>query len=453
MPVPVEFFVWGLYDEFDHHVKFPSDDEFAIIYGPNGVGKTKFFEVLHALSTLNAFDTMTLPFSSAAIVYDDGTTLSVSRQQGTENSGWIFSLDTPGGLFPSLWEVDESTDLEQARGGRRLFAGGSYWKYMGENQWMDEDDGERIATQELKIRYSMDIELPEAPSDFERFRASLETHLIETQRLRDRPLPSRRTRVIRSSSPARAIPGRRIAGQDTVSRYAADLQGRLAEALADNSRRTQALDRTFPRRLLDEAAPGQDEAEQSIRERYAIQNQKRRRLAELSLIGPEPDLPLQEKELQNWQRRVLQTYLDDTEAKLKTFDDLLSKVNLLEEIINKRFRRKRIRVNADEGLSIEAMRSGAQILPQDLSSGEQHELIMFYDLLFRVSPGALVMIDEPEISLHVAWQREFLDDISRVAHVSDARMLVATHSPQIIGKWRSRTTKLAFDPMTSSDDI
>ena len=43
------------------------------------------------------------------------------------------------------------------------------------------------------------------------------------------------------------------------------------------------------------------------------------------------------------------------------------------------------------------------------------------------------MIDEPELSMHVAWQDEFLTDIGDIATLSDCRVLLATHSPQIIG--------------------
>ena len=34
-----------------------------------------------------------------------------------------------------------------------------------------------------------------------------------------------------------------------------------------------------------------------------------------------------------------------------------------------------------------------------LSSGEQHELVLAYDLLFKVKEKSLVLIDEPELSL------------------------------------------------------
>src|SRR5690349_22975449 len=35
-----------------------------------------------------------------------------------------------------------------------------------------------------------------------------------------------------------------------------------------------------------------------------------------------------------------------------------------------------------------------------LSSGEQHELVLLFDLIFRVEKNTLVLIDEPELSLH-----------------------------------------------------
>jgi ABC-type ATPase involved in cell division len=182
-------------------------------------------------------------------------------------------------------------------------------------------------------------------------------------------------------------------------------------------------------------------SETKIRKRYSTQNQQRERLARLSLIGPEPDFDLPLRELEPWERKVLWLYLDDTEQKLKTFENVVARAELLEEIVNRRFLRKKIAVSLEEGLEISTT-AGERISPEDLSSGEQHELIMFYDMLFRIAPGALVLIDEPEISLHVAWQRQFLDDMTRVSRLSSARILIATHSPQIIGKWRSRTTSI-----------
>ncbi len=68
--------------------------------------------------------------------------------------------------------------------------------------------------------------------------------------------------------------------------------------------------------------------------------------------------------------------------------------------------------------------------------------MLAYDLLFNVKQGSLVLIDEPEISLHIAWQQEFLNDIARIAQTVSLRFMVATHSPQTIHKWWKRAVEL-----------
>ena len=78
------------------------------------------------------------------------------------------------------------------------------------------------------------------------------------------------------------------------------------------------------------------------------------------------------------------------------------------------------------------LNSGDVLAPEDLSSGEQHELVLLYELLFRLEPNALVLLDEPEISLHVAWQERVLSDLKKIVELSGVDIVVATHSPEII---------------------
>ena len=65
-----------------------------------------------------------------------------------------------------------------------------------------------------------------------------------------------------------------------------------------------------------------------------------------------------------------------------------------------------------------------------------------YGLLFSVEEGALVLIDEPEISLHVSWQLNFVSDVERIARLGNFQFVVATHSPQIINTWWSSAKQL-----------
>ncbi len=74
-----------------------------------------------------------------------------------------------------------------------------------------------------------------------------------------------------------------------------------------------------------------------------------------------------------------------------------------------------------------------QVIPlSSLSSGEQHELVLLYELLFNAETGSLILIDEPEISLHLAWQVNFLRDLQEVSKLTTSDVIIATHSPEII---------------------
>ncbi|MCK6593193.1 MAG: ATP-binding protein [Polyangiaceae bacterium] len=121
------------------------------------------------------------------------------------------------------------------------------------------------------------------------------------------------------------------------------------------------------------------------------------------------------------------------EEKLRGFDDLAARIELFATILNDRFSYKRVSIHRDKGF-VFAGPNGALVPLAALSSGEQHEIVLLYDLLFRVPPDSLILIDEPEISLHVTWQQEFVNDLEKVVKLSGIDVLLATHSPEIIGE-------------------
>ncbi len=132
---------------------------------------------------------------------------------------------------------------------------------------------------------------------------------------------------------------------------------------------------------------------------------------------------------------VLAVWVDDVKTKLSVFDDLAARTELLKRVINARFLYKEMVIGSDYGFSFRTP-AGEPLSPALLSSGEQHELVLLYELLFKVASPALILIDEPELSLHVAWQEAFLRDLQQVAGLGDFDVILATHSPQIIGdRW------------------
>ena len=125
-------------------------------------------------------------------------------------------------------------------------------------------------------------------------------------------------------------------------------------------------------------------------------------------------------------------YVEDTAKKHEAARHLAMKIRPLLDGLNGKFRHKAISVDRDAGL-VAKDRRGWSLPLASLSSGEQHELVLQYELLFEIEPNALVLLDEPEISLHVEWQRTFLADLMHIAKLSGFDALVATHSPYIVG--------------------
>ena len=70
----------------------------------------------------------------------------------------------------------------------------------------------------------------------------------------------------------------------------------------------------------------------------------------------------------------------------------------------------------------------------ELSSGEKQIIIMIAHLIFEEDqkPSGIFIIDEPELSLHIAWQEIFVDSITEAS--PKTQFILATHSPSIISK-------------------
>jgi energy-coupling factor transporter ATP-binding protein EcfA2 len=78
-------------------------------------------------------------------------------------------------------------------------------------------------------------------------------------------------------------------------------------------------------------------------------------------------------------------------------------------------------------------RESSEIVTFDaLSSGEQQILTMVIKIVANVQPNTTVLLDEPEISLHVGWQRKLPQVLRDFSHALECSFVVATHSPILI---------------------
>jgi predicted ATPase len=68
----------------------------------------------------------------------------------------------------------------------------------------------------------------------------------------------------------------------------------------------------------------------------------------------------------------------------------------------------------------------------ELSSGEKHIISILGKAALSSNGGAVFVADEPELSLHLDWQRMILPSIIKLSPMS--QIIVATHSPSIHAK-------------------
>ena len=82
---------------------------------------------------------------------------------------------------------------------------------------------------------------------------------------------------------------------------------------------------------------------------------------------------------------------------------------------------------------------GECITPYLLSSGEKQILIILLTVLVQNREPYVLLMDEPEISLHIEWQQQLLDLI--VDLNPNAQVIITTHSPAVImNGWMDRVT-------------
>lgn len=67
-----------------------------------------------------------------------------------------------------------------------------------------------------------------------------------------------------------------------------------------------------------------------------------------------------------------------------------------------------------------------------LSSGEQQILLLFSKMVAGAGTSDVLLIDEPEISLHVRWQQLLPTCFSLIAQELSTQLIIATHSPTLI---------------------
>lgn len=94
---------------------------------------------------------------------------------------------------------------------------------------------------------------------------------------------------------------------------------------------------------------------------------------------------------------------------------------------------KRISINPETNKMVFTFPDdGKEIGPDDLSSGEKQLLLILLKTFLKEEKQFIMIMDEPEISLHVEWQELLVDAILQLN--KNCQIILSTHSPSIFAK-------------------
>ncbi len=119
-----------------------------------------------------------------------------------------------------------------------------------------------------------------------------------------------------------------------------------------------------------------------------------------------------------------------------TLDEKKIKIDLFVDVVNSFFMQtdKKLIINSIGNVYISIKDSEHKVEIDELSSGEKQLVIIIANMVFSRKANLIaIIIDEPEISLHIKWQDMFISALKKINR--DIQIILATHSPDIIGEY------------------
>ena len=120
-------------------------------------------------------------------------------------------------------------------------------------------------------------------------------------------------------------------------------------------------------------------------------------------------------------------------------ENIFAPLRFYEKTVNSFLEDKFIEIDGSGELKIR-LSSSLELDWHLLSSGEKQILILLTQAFLRIDEPVVYIADEPELSLHVTWQEKLLESLVTLG--GQKQIIVATHSPDIVGDFRDKVIDL-----------
>ncbi|MDW2184560.1 AAA family ATPase [Vibrio sp. 1733] len=459
----------GLFGAFNHRINF-KEGGITILLGENGLGKTVFLEMIEHFFSLNTKKLSEVEFENLLIKYKTGEIWNVVKDYfgqvsvgkvNPKRTTWynISQLKKSSDGTITHKENDRSIDHYLPKDDyENLFLHPNsknlkhhYFSQKKGSVWFKTKDKKTftiVTSDGLKKAIKInENEQEKIPLWLSKPISEISPKIIETQRIislhRDRKSEylGRHPKSIDSSE--------RTPFKKTIHVCQDELKNTINEKILQSNQTSSTLDSTFPNRIMRAIRRTREVDIEDIENNLNKLNEKRHKYSQVGLISQfeSNDISLEKKQ-DAAVYHMIEIYIDDSNKKLSHFNRLYEDIKLFISIINERLKHKTLTCCQDTGFKVVSTiakdeEGQPKLIPVDkLSSGEQHEIILFYKLIFEFEKNSLILIDEPELSLHISWQNKFIDDIKKVIDKKEMTTIIATHSPDIIGTHWDLTCEL-----------
>ena len=135
-------------------------------------------------------------------------------------------------------------------------------------------------------------------------------------------------------------------------------------------------------------------------------------------------------------------YLDSIKAKLKALERLKDTLDLFVDSVNNYFSHKSLSFNLNSGFNLQQKINGEEISFSYLSSGEKQLMLLFINTITSTEEATIFVIDEPEISLNIKWQRNLIGTLLKFSIEKNIQYIISTHSLELLSSNLDQVTQL-----------
>ncbi len=446
--------VLRLFGRYNHRIRFPHSDRevggpsVVILHGPNGIGKTRMLRMIDGTLRLDFDAFRDIPFQQFRIAFNDSSSVTVSRGEVTAPLSIQYQRDPDHAhsvlLHPFHSGPNKLADADAVDAFRRAFLKSTRSISF---QFID------------ALRHPKKPErppLPHVPTFEEWMPAGAESdpmmreyflhaysHRVASQtQERQKPLPLAE-RVLRFITDAQVSHQRFFASSEP------DIFKRILRNVEDSS--SGFVPGALTARL------------ESLREREKQQ-------VRYGLEKVRWDYVFLTKWLSDWESRsertpqalaALAAYIDILEARAAERESVVTRLQSFEHLTRSFFIDKEVRVTRGAGFVIiprgskvgsdesderptrEVLNETREALNESqLSSGEHQLLTLLVTALVTQRRGAVIAIDEPELSMHISWQTRLIGALLDCASGAQPQFIFTTHSPDIAAAYPDALVEL-----------